>query len=783
MAGRNPLFQVMLGYHYRPDGDPDVLGMPTEWSDMDTGMAKFDLHFTFVDESDRLALLLEYATDLCDETTAKRTADRLVRLLAQVAGEPDVLVGDLEVLEEAERQSVLGDWNDTAHEVAATSLPALFRAQVSRTPDAPALIFGEQQLTYGELDERVESTARVLVGMGVGPERTVAVALPRSVDLVVALLAVHRAGGACLPLDADYPEERLAFMLADARPVAVIRDALPDGPATGELPDSYDPLSPAYVIYTSGSTGRPKGVVVPHEGIVNRLLWMQGEYGLDADDRVLQKTPSSFDVSVWEFFWPLITGAALVVARPEGHKDPVYLAGLIREQGITTVHFVPSMLQMFLEEPAAASCLGLRRVMCSGEALSDELAQRFRALLPAELHNLYGPTEASVDVTATQVTETTERVSIGRPVWNTRTYVLDGALRPVPPGVTGELYLAGVQLARGYLGRAGLTSERFTADPFGEPGSRMYRTGDLARWTTEGTLEYLGRTDDQVKIRGFRIELGEIETVLLRHDTVAHTVVVANDQRLVAYVVPATPAGVDSAALRRHSAAELPEHMVPAAFVALDALPLTPNGKLDRRALPAPDFTAAAGTGSGEGLPRTPREEILCGLFADVLGLERVGVDDDFFALGGHSLVAMRLAARIRAVLAVEVSLRTVFEASTVARLAERLREGGEETGVGLPVLAPAERPERLPLSFAQQRLWVLYRVEGPSPTYNIPLAWRLTGRLDADALRLAVEDLIARHEPLRTVFPEEDGRAYQLVLEPRQARRRGDDRGCPQRG
>ncbi|NEA64769.1 amino acid adenylation domain-containing protein [Streptomyces sp. SID12488] len=773
VSGRNPLFQVMLGYHYRPDGDPDVLGMPTEWFDMDTGMAKFDLHFTFVDEPDRLTLLLEYATDLCDEPTATRTAGRLVRLLEQVAGQPDVPVRDLEVLAESER-AVLGDWNDTAQEVASTSLPELFRAQVARTPDALALVFGEQRLTYAELDGRVERTARVLAGMGVGPERTVAVTLPRSVDLVVALLAVHRAGGAYLPLDADYPAERLAFMLADAKPVVVIRDALPEAAlhaaeTEAELPEFYDPSSPAYVIYTSGSTGTPKGVVVPHEGIANRLQWMQGEYGLGADDRVLQKTPTSFDVSVWEFFWPLITGAALVVAKPEGHKDPVYLAGLIQDQGITTAHFVPSMLQMFLEEPSASACLGLRRVMCSGEALPDELAQRFRAVLPAELHNLYGPTEASVDVTAAQVTEATDRVSIGRPVWNTRAYVLDAGLRQVPPGVVGELYLSGVQLARGYLRRPGLTAERFTADPFGEPGSRMYRTGDLARWTTEGTLEYLGRTDDQVKIRGFRVELGEIESVLARHDTVAQVTVVARDQQLVAYVVPAAAsAPVDTSALRRHTAAALPEHMVPAAIVVLDALPLTPSGKLDRKSLPAPDFTAAA-TGTGEGLPRTPREEILCGLFADVLGLERVGVHDDFFTLGGHSLVAMRLAARIRAALAAEVSLRTVFEAPTVARLAERLREGGEETGVGLPVLAPAERPERLPLSFAQQRLWVLYRVEGPSPTYNIPLAWRLNGQLDADALRLAVDDLVARHEPLRTVFPEEDGRAYQLILEPGQ--------------
>ncbi|MFS8202197.1 amino acid adenylation domain-containing protein [Streptomyces sp. CWNU-52B] len=783
VAGRNPLFQVMLGYHYRPDGDADLLGLSTEWSEMDTGRAKFDLHFTFVDEPDQLVLLLDYAADLCDEPTADRLAGRLVRLLEQVTGTPDLPVRDVQVLAPEERARVLTDWNDTAHDAAVTTLPELFRAQAARTPDALALVFGEQRLTYAELDTRVEHTARVLAGLGVGPERTVAVALPRSADLVVALLAVHRAGGAYLPLDSDYPRERLAFMLEDARPVCVIRDALPEGPQ-GVLPDMYDPSSPAYVIYTSGSTGRPKGVVVPQSGIVNRLLWMQDTYALTDEDRVLQKTPSSFDVSVWEFFWPLITGAALVVARPDGHKDPHYLAGLIRGQAVTVAHFVPSMLQLFLEEPEAARCTGLRRVMCSGEALPAALADRFhRTLAPVELHNLYGPTEAAVDVTAAQVRPGATSVPIGRPVWNTRAYVLDAALRPVPPGVAGELYLAGAQLARGYLDRPGLTAERFVADPYGAPGERMYRTGDLARWTSDGEVEYLGRADDQVKIRGFRVELGEIESVLGRHDSVAQAVVVPHGQQLVAYVVPATTTimattststsapvsarAADPAVLRRHAAAELPEHMVPAAFVPLDALPLTPNGKLDRRALPAPDFAA----GTTTTLPRTPREEILCGLFADVLGLDRVGVHDDFFALGGHSLVAMRLAARVRTVLGAEASLRTLFEAPTVARLAEALGAGATDGGrADLPVLAPADRPERLPLSFAQQRLWVLYQVEGPSPTYNIPLARRLTGALDADALQQAVDDLVVRHEPLRTVFPEEDGRAYQLVLDPERA-------------
>ncbi|MFJ5305072.1 non-ribosomal peptide synthase/polyketide synthase [Streptomyces sp. NPDC088350] len=761
VAGRNPLFQVMLGYHHRPDGDPDVFGLATEWFDMDTGMAKFDLHFTFVDETgrDRVVLLLEYATDLFDHDTAERVAGRLARLLDHAAAEPDRAVRDFDLLEDTERALVLGEWNATEHPVPVTTLPELFRAQAARTPDATALVFEGQRLTYAQLDTQVEHTARVLAALGAGPEQTVAVALARSLDLVVALLAVHRAGAAYLPLDPDYPEDRLALMVEDARPVYVIRDTLPTGPE-GRLPASYDPSSPAYVIYTSGSTGRPKGVVVPHQGIVNRLLWMQDAYELTPDDRVLQKTPSSFDVSVWEFFWPLITGATLVVARPEGHRDPAYLARLIREQDVTTVHFVPSMLQLFLEEPAVADCTGLRRVMCSGEALPVALTHRFHEVLnTAGLHNLYGPTEASVDVTAVRIGPDATSVPIGRPVWNTRTYVLDAGLRPVPPGVPGELYLAGVQLARGYLDRPGLTAERFVADPYGAPGTRMYRTGDLARWNADGTVEYLGRTDDQVKVRGFRIEPGEIQGVLATHPSVAHAVVVVREQTLIAYVVPAGP--FEAPALRAHTAAALPAHMVPAAFVTLDALPLTPNGKLDRAALPAPDFTAATGPDAGTS-PRSPREEILTALFGDILGLERVGADDDFFALGGHSLLAMRLVSRVRTALGADLTVRTVFEAPTPAQLAARL----DDRAGGLPALVPAERPDELPLSYAQQRLWLLHRIEGPGATYNIPAAWRLTGSLDRDALAAALSDVAVRHESLRTVFPEQGGRPHQVVLD-----------------
>ncbi|MFB6721417.1 amino acid adenylation domain-containing protein [Kribbella sp. NPDC056345] len=777
ITGRNPLFQVMLGYHHRPEGDPEaLLGLPAEWYEMETGAAKFDLNFTFVDESDvsgRLTLLLEYATDLTDAATAELLCRRMASLLEQVVADPSRRVGTLDVLYDDERALVLQGFNDTARAVVDTTLPELFRAQVARTPAATALVYEGEALTYAELDARVETLARTLTANGAQADTIVAVALPRSLALVITLLAVQRAGAAYLPLDTSYPADRLAYMLGDAEPVCLVTadlpatdiatvlvalDGMPDQPADAPLPQSYDPLQAAYVIYTSGSTGRPKGVSVPHQAIVNRLLWMQDTYRLESTDRVLQKTPAGFDVSVWEFFWPLITGAALVVARPEGHQDPLYLADLIQQEQITTTHFVPSMLRAFLDEPAAAHCASLRQVMCSGEALPAPFAARFAEVLPtSKLHNLYGPTEAAVDVTSYEVPAAPTTVPIGHPVWNTRTYVLDAELNPVPPGVAGELYLAGVQLARGYLGRPALTAERFVANPFAT-GERMYRTGDLARWRQDGELEYLGRADDQVKLRGFRIELGEIETALTAHPAVAHAAVILRDEQLVAYVVLSAPA--TSSELRAHVAVSLPDHMVPAAVVTLDSLPLTPNGKLDRRALPAPDFAAEV----GDARPRTPLEETLCALVAEVLGLERVGVDDDFFALGGHSLSAMRLVSRLRASVGAEASLRTIFDAPTPAKLAKHL---GTAHSVVRPALDAARSvPERLPLVSAQQGLWLLHQVEGPNPTYNLPSVWRLTGRLDRAALEAALNDVVARHAPLRTVFPAVDGMPFQQVLD-----------------
>ncbi|MDQ1740477.1 MAG: hypothetical protein QOE53_2129, partial [Pseudonocardiales bacterium] len=605
--------------------------------------------------------------------------------------------------------------------------------------------------------------------------------------------------GAYLPLDPDYPAARLADMLSDARPVVVLTTGalvahLPDtvplllldapeiqvrldhapqhNPTDAERTTPLRPDHPAYVIYTSGSTGTPKGAPNTHEGLVNRIVWMQVAYGLDATDRVLQKTPYSFDVSVWEFFWPLLAGAGLVVALPGRHRDPQYLVDVIVRQRVTVLHFVPSLLRAFLDHPDCSACSKLRHVICSGEALAGDLSSQFFMHLPdAKLHNLYGPTEAAIDVTAWTCRPADGAMTppIGGPIWNTRVYVLDAALEPVAAGVSGELYVAGAGHARGYLNRPALTAERFVADPYATaPGGRMYRTGDLARWRADGVLEFLGRADQQVKIRGRRIEPGEIETALLALPGIAQAAVLARDdgpggdKQLVGYIVPAPATTPDVPALRRQLAERLPDYMVPGAIVTLEVLPLTPNGKLDRKALPAPERQADAARA-----PRTPQEEILCALFAEVLALERVGIDDNFFALGGHSLLATRLASRVRTSLGCELAIRSVFEAPTVAELANRLTI----TDATRPALHPQPRPDRLPLSPAQARVWFLHRMEGASATYNIPLALRLDGELDTQALEVALADVAARHESLRTVFPEQDGIPHQHILPFEQAR------------
>ncbi|MFD1147575.1 amino acid adenylation domain-containing protein [Saccharothrix hoggarensis] len=682
-----------------------------------------------------------------DEITAHQR--RFVTFLRNLAAaSPARSVGTIDALLPGEEDRVVRAFNDTAAPVERTTLTELLAHRADLSPGNTAVVFEGTTLTYAQLHARANDLAHRLVERGAGPERVVALALPRSEHLVVALLAVLKAGAAYLPIDPDYPADRIAFTLADARPALLLATvasaaALPadlgvdvlvlDGADVGERPDppaaAVRPANPAYMIYTSGSTGRPKGVLVPHEGIVNRLRWMQHRYGLTEADRVLQKTPSGFDVSVWEFFWPLIEGATLVVARPEGHRDPAYLAALIRDERVTTLHFVPSMLQVFLAEPTAAACAGLRQVMCSGEALPEEVADRFHRLLPdVELHNLYGPTEASVDVTSWQSTGGPGPVPIGAPVWNTSTYVLDGSLRPLPVGVVGELYLAGVQLARGYHDRRGLTAERFVADPYGPPGARMYRTGDLARWDATGNLHYAGRADDQVKIRGLRIELGEIETALTRQPGVAAAAVAVRedrpgDKRLVGYAVPADGIQLDVARLRAGLAEGLPDYMVPSALVVLGALPTSPNGKLARSLLPAPDVASAV---SDRG-PRTPREEILAGLFAEVLGLPRVGVDDNFFDLGGHSLLATKLINKVRSTFGVTLTIRTVFEAPTVATMVGKLDADARATDaldVLLPLRPFGDRPAVFCVHPAGGLAWcyagLIKHLEGGFPVYGL---------------------------------------------------------------
>ncbi|MFJ1680705.1 amino acid adenylation domain-containing protein [Streptomyces sp. NPDC088251] len=698
--------------------------------------------------------------------------------------DPDRSLTRLEILEPAERHRLLTTWNDTADEVSEETLPALFEAQVALTPHHPAVVFGDTVLSYADVNTAANRLARLLAARGAGPEEVVALALPRSVDLVIAMYAVTKTGAAYLPLDPQQPAGRTLTMLDEARPVLGIaeratadelsgegatpwlvldaqdvREAL-SGQAQTDLTDEertapLRPQHPAYVIYTSGSTGRPKGVVTSHEAIVNRLSWMQDSYPQGAQDRVLQKTPAGFDVSVWEFFWPLQAGATLVVAKPDGHRDPAYLAALIQEQQITTAHFVPSMLSAFLAEETAALCGSLRTVFSSGEALPPETAEAFRSVLGARLHNLYGPTETAVDVTRWEYRSEpgATRVPMGVPVRNTRAYVLDEGLGPVPVGIAGELYVAGTQLARGYAARPGLTAERFVADPFGGRGGRMYRTGDVVRWRADGNLEFLGRADDQVKVRGYRIEPGEIESALLSCPGVAQAVAVVRedrpgDRRIIGYATADAGAALDGESLRSAVAEALPDYMTPAAVVILGELPVTGNGKLDRKSLPAPEQRGPAARA-----PHGRREEVLCALFAEVLGLAQVGVDDGFFALGGDSIVAIQLVSRARRA-GVIISPRDVFRHQTVAQLAlfaaderehDRARDAGEPADDGVGEASPTPITE-----------W-LRETGGPVSGLNQSTLLTVPAAPHEDLWLTALRAVADRHEVLRSRLRRSD--------------------------
>ncbi|CAM5551192.1 amino acid adenylation domain-containing protein [Streptomyces avidinii] len=777
---RHPLFQVMFNLQNNAAAVLDLPGLRVEVATTDVHGAKFDLEVDCWETFDTTGLpagvhgSLTVAADLFDADSAGLLAERLVRVLDQLVADPSAPVAAVEVLDAAERDRLLVEWGGATPAAPSAPLPELFAAQVARAPEAVAVVSDGVEVSYAELDARANRLARHLADSGVGPGSVVGVCLERGAELVVALLAVTKTGGAYLPLDPEYPAERLAYVLEDAAPVGVVTSAqrapvLPAGvapvlvsdPAVAALDDR--PLEAvvrsqdaAYVIYTSGSTGRPKGVVVSHGALSAHLSGVGERVPLAAGDRLVAVTTVSFDIAALELFLPLVSGASVVLASRDEVRDPAALTRLVLTSGASVLQAVPSLWRALLEEEGWPAGV---RALVGGEALPPELAQRFTDL-GVRAVNLYGPTEATVWATSAEVAG--GPVLVGRPFADVGAYVLDGRMRPVPAGVSGELYLYGAQLARGYAGRPGLTAERFVASPFGGAGERLYRTGDLARWTGDGRLECLGRADEQVKVRGFRIEPGEVEAALSEHESVARAVVIARedvpgDVRLVAYVVAHDGHTVNAADLRTLAGTRLPSYMVPSAVVVLDELPLTDNGKLNRKALPAPEYTTGAGRG-----PATLQEELLCGVFAQVLDVEHVGVDEDFFALGGHSLLATRLVSRIRAVLGTEISLRALFETPTVAGLASRLADAD----TARVALVAGERPERVPLSYAQRRMWFIGQLEGPSPTYNIPVSLRLRGAVDQQALNAAFCDVLARHELLRTVFTTaEDGEPYQRII------------------
>ena len=776
---------------------------------------------------ERLQLRLDYQADLFDRSSVAALAERLTRLLAAAVAAPDGSIGSLEMLAAAERRVLLEDWNATARAVPAATLPELFAAQAGATPDAVAVVFEDRALSYAALDAHANRLAHQLRGLGVGPESVVGLLVDRSLEMVIGLLGILKAGGAYLPLDPAYPVERLAFMLEDASCGVLVSqqgvlDRLPGlwrggagGGSDGGRHDggrhlvrldadwgaialqpaqppalTLEPAHPAYVIYTSGSTGTPKGVVVEHGALTNFLLSMRERFGLSASDRLLAVTTIGFDIAALELYLPLLCGAAVVVTATETVRDAAALAGLVEASGATVLQATPTLWQALASELQAAGVTGAGgaaalaglRLLVGGEALGGGLA-RTLCELGGAVANLYGPTEttiwsaamalpaagaadAAADLVGAEGAADALQAAppIGSPIWNTRIYVLGSGLGPVPVGVVGELYIGGLGVARGYLGRFGLTAERFVADPYGGPGSRMYRTGDLGRWRPDGVLEFVGRADAQLKLRGYRIEPGEIEAALCAVAGVSQAAVVAREdgagqRRLVGYVVGAAGCALEVGALRSAVAGRLPDHMVPSSIVVLDRLPLTPNGKLDRRALPAPELSGAG----LRRLPRTPQEAILCGLFAEVLGVAGVGIDDNFFELGGHSLLATRLLSRVRSSLDVELSIRSLFEAPSVAGVA-RLLAGASAARARLRA---QDRPAEIPLSYAQRRLWFLERLEGSSSTYTIPLAVRLEGELDVAALAGALNDLVERHESLRTVFPDRVGVPRQEILAP----------------
>ncbi|MFL5358380.1 amino acid adenylation domain-containing protein, partial [Archangium sp.] len=795
--GQSPLFQVMFSLQNTPAESQKLPGLTLRQMEIEGNTARFDLSLTLGEGPNGLVGYLIYDTEVFEADTVARMMRHYQVLLEAITAHPDTALRDLPLLTSEERQRVLVAWNDTRADFPReATLHSLVQAQARRTPDAPALVSDASSLTYRQFDDASTRLALHLRSLGVGPGSRVAVSFERSPELLVSLLATLQAGASWVPLDPEYPSERLAFMLEDSGAQLLLtrsslRQALPSTQAQVLTLDSLESLEslpppppgttlpepeatrPAYVIYTSGSTGRPKGVQVAHRAVVNHLHWRQRHFPMGPQDAFLQKASFSFDISVWEMFAPLVAGARLVLARPGGQRDSDYLVQAVVRHGITHLHFGPVPLAAFLQTPGVEHCQSPRFVFCGGEPLTPELHSRFVSTLSARLVHQYGPTETCIDSTAWECPSSpVSSLPIGRPISNTQAYVLDEWLRPVPPGVAGELYLGGDGLALGYLHRPELTAEKFIPHPFSAaPGARLYRTGDKARWLADGNIEFLGRLDSQVKLRGFRIELGEVESVLARHPAVRQGLVLARedrpgDKRLVAYVVAsALSSELNTAELRSFLVEHLPEYMVPSAFVVLEQMPLTPNGKVNRKALPAPEYTASAAEHIAA---RTPTEEKLAAIWAEVLAVPRVGAEDSFFELGGHSLLATQVISRVRTAFQLELPVRALFEAPVLSALAHRIdqvrgRQGENELRAA-PALKPAPRTGAIPLAFSQQRLWFLDQLEPGSPVYNIPHALRMSGQLDTQALRQAFEELVRRHESLRTTFAAHDGQPLQLI-------------------
>ena len=790
-----PLFQVMLTHQAGAGGEPLRLGEAVATPRApELGTSRFDLTVSLAEAGEEVWGNVEYAVALFDAPTIGRLTRHLDAVLRAAAADPGAPVAALPLLSDGERAQVVTGWNATDRPGGEDAcVHGLFARQAARTPDAVAVEFRGERMTYAEVEDRSNRIARRLRALGVRRGGLVAVCLERSLDTPAAVLAVLKAGAGYVAVDPNYPAERVEYMLDDSRAAALVTtsdvaarlpetatpvlrldaDAARIAKADGEpLPVSADPGDLCYVLYTSGSTGRPKGAALPHRALVNLLRWQLARWGGGAAARTLQFASLSFDVSFQEIFATWAAGGSLVLVDDDTRRDAEALLAYLRAERIERLFLPFAALQNLAEaaEGADARLPALREIVTAGEQLraTPQLLAFFRANPGLRLDNQYGPSETHV-VSAHRLPADPSAwpllPPIGAPVDNARLYVLDRLMNPAPAGVPGELYAAGAALARGYLGRPALTAEKFVPDPFGAPGSRLYRTGDRARWLASGALEYAGRTDFQVKIRGFRVEPGEVEAAIGTHPAVREAAVAVPgeraERRLVAYVVPAEAATAGTDALRAHVAARLPEHMVPSAWVVLQAMPLTPSGKVDRRALPAPDLEASS---AGRVPPRTPAEELVAGIWEHVLGV-RPGVHDNFFELGGHSLRATQVVSRVREAFGAELPLRALFEAPTVAGLAERAvaaRAGGV---LPAPPLVPQPREGAVPLSFAQQRFWFVERMGAAANAYIMPMALRLRGPLHADALRRALDGLVERHESLRTVFPFRDGEPVQVVL------------------